>query len=70
MTSRSTWGTKIINKDVIRIKIVNGMWKMNPSMQQPRTFTCLSKSIYKTREHYVNNWKKINKKIKRMLKRN
>jgi hypothetical protein len=26
----------------------------NPSMQQPRTFTCLSKSIYKTREHYVN----------------
>jgi hypothetical protein len=59
MTSRSTWGTKIINKDVIRMKIVNGMWKMgnamdivrkywdNPSMQQPRTFTCLSKSIYK-----------------------
>jgi hypothetical protein len=28
----------------------------NPSMQQPRTFTCLSKSIYKTREHNVNNW--------------
>jgi hypothetical protein len=22
------------------------------------------------REHYVNNWKKINKKIKKMLKRN
>jgi hypothetical protein len=38
MTSRSTWGTKIINKDVIRIKIVNGMWKMGNVMDIVRKY--------------------------------
>ena len=32
MTSRSTWGTKIINRDIIRMKIVNGMWNMGNAM--------------------------------------
>jgi hypothetical protein len=39
-------------------------------MQQPRTFTCFSKSIYKTCEHNVNNWEKINKKILKKIKKN
>jgi hypothetical protein len=38
MTSRSTWGTKIINKDVIRMKIVNGMWKMGNAMDIVRKY--------------------------------
>jgi hypothetical protein len=38
MTSRLTWGTKIINKDVIRIKIVNGMWKMGNVMDIVRKY--------------------------------
>jgi hypothetical protein len=38
MTSRSTWGTKIINKDIIRMKIVNGMWKMGNAMDIVRKY--------------------------------
>jgi hypothetical protein len=38
MTSRLTWGTKIINKDVIRMKIVNGMWKMGNAMDIVRKY--------------------------------
>jgi len=38
MTSRSTWGTKIINRDVIRMKIVNGMWKMGNAMDIVRKY--------------------------------
>ena len=38
MTSRSTWGTKIINKDIIRMKIVNGMWKMGNTMDIVRKY--------------------------------
>jgi hypothetical protein len=60
MTSRSTWGTKIINKDVIRIKIVNGMWKMGNAMEPfhaAATHLYMSFQKYiQTREHNVNNW--------------
>jgi hypothetical protein len=38
MTSRSTWGTKIINRDIIRMKIVNGMWKMGNAMDIVRKY--------------------------------
>jgi hypothetical protein len=38
MTSRLTWGTKIINRDVIRMKIVNGMWKMGNAMDIVRKY--------------------------------
>ena len=38
MTSRSTWGTKIINRDVIRMKIVNGMWNMGNAMDIVRKY--------------------------------
>lgn len=38
MTSRSTWGTKIINRDIIRMKIVNGMWKMGNVMDIVRKY--------------------------------
>jgi hypothetical protein len=38
MTSRSTWGTKIINRDIIRMKIVNGMWKMGNAMDIVRRY--------------------------------
>jgi hypothetical protein len=38
MTSRSTWGTKIINRDIIRMKIVNGMWKMGNAMDTVRRY--------------------------------
>jgi hypothetical protein len=38
MTSRSTWGTKIINRDIIRMKIVNGMWKILNAMDIVRKY--------------------------------
>ena len=38
MTSRSTWGTRIINRDIIRMKIVNGMWKMGNAMDIVRRY--------------------------------
>jgi hypothetical protein len=38
MTSRLTWGTKIINRDVIRMKIVNGMWNMGNAMDIVRKY--------------------------------
>lgn len=38
MTSRLTWGTKIINRDIIRMKIVNGMWKMGNAMDIVRKY--------------------------------
>jgi len=38
MTSRSTWGTKIINRNIIRMKIVNGMWKMGNAMDIVRKY--------------------------------
>ena len=38
MTSRSTWGTRIINRDIIRMKIVNGMWKMGNVMDIVRRY--------------------------------
>jgi hypothetical protein len=50
MTSRSTWGTKIINKDVIRIKIVNGK-----PFHAAATHLYMSFQKYiQNREHYVN----------------
>ena len=38
MTSRLIWGTKIINRDIIRMKIVNGMWKMGNAMDIVRKY--------------------------------
>ena len=38
MTSRLTWGTKIINRDIIRMKIVNGMWKIGRAMDIVRKY--------------------------------
>ena len=38
MTSRLTWGMKIINRDIIRMKIVNGMWKMGNAMDIVRKY--------------------------------
>jgi len=38
MTSRSTWGTGIINRDIIRMKIVNGMWNMGNAMDIVRRY--------------------------------
>jgi hypothetical protein len=38
MTSRSTWGTKIINRDIIRMKIINGMWNMGNVMDIVRRY--------------------------------
>ena len=38
MTSKLTWGTKIINRDIIRMKIVNGMWKMGNAMDIVRKY--------------------------------
>jgi hypothetical protein len=38
MTSRLTWGTKIINRDIIRMKIVNGMWNMGNAMDIVRKY--------------------------------
>ena len=38
MTSRLIWGTKIINRDIIRMKIVNGMWNMGNAMDIVRKY--------------------------------
>ena len=38
MTSISKWGMKIINKEIIKMKIVNGMWKIGGAMDVVRKY--------------------------------